>query len=221
MKKEIITSWQKNASEWIKTVQSNAIPSRKFTNPAILEAITTLDGQKIVDIGCGEGWLTREMGKLGWKATGVDAIGALIQEAKNKGSESYHVLTFEDIATGTPIPNEPFDVGVFNFCLYLKEDLIPLLENTLNNISDSGSIVIQTLHPYFLIQNELPYQSQWLSDSWKGLPGNFEDGHSWYARTVEDWVNELNCIKGIRFFLKEIVNDTQKPVSLLIKITKL
>lgn len=221
MKKEIINSWEKNASEWIKTVQSNAIPSRKFTNPAILETLKTLEGQKIVDVGCGEGWLTREMGKMGWEATGIDAIETLIQEAKNKGPEAYHVLTFEAIVAGTPIPNGPFDAAIFNFCLYLKEDLVPLLENTLKHISEKGSIIIQTLHPYFLIQNELAYQSQWLSDSWKGLPGNFEDGHSWYARTLEDWVSELNCIEGIQFSLKEIVNNEKKPVSLLIKITKL
>ena len=30
MSEEIITSWKKNAEEWIKVIQDNSIPSRKL-----------------------------------------------------------------------------------------------------------------------------------------------------------------------------------------------
>ena len=220
MSKEILDSWNKNADEWIKVIQNDAIPSRKFTNKAILEMVSELDGKKMVDIGCGEGWLTREMGKLGWDATGLDAIECLVLEARKKSDESFHVLTFEEIIDGKPMLNAPFDAAVFNFCLYLKDGLRELLLNTLKQLSPNGTIVIQTLHPFFLLQNGLPYKSQWLSNSWKGLPGDFTDGHSWYARTMEDWVAELNRLENINFSMKEIVNDEEKPISLIIKIKK-
>ncbi|MEZ4809098.1 MAG: methyltransferase domain-containing protein [Allomuricauda sp.] len=220
MKTDIIASWEKNASEWIKVIQNNSIPSRKFTNVAIMETVRGLCGKKMVDIGCGEGWLTREVGKMGWEATGLDAIESLILEAQNKSSDSFYVFTYEAIIAGKFIPNAPFDLAIFNFCLYLKDGLRPLLENTLKNISKKGAIVIQTLHPFFLVQNKMPYKSQWLSDSWKGLPGNFEDGHSWYARTLEDWINELNALENISFSIQEVVNDEKQPISLIIKITK-
>lgn len=220
MSKEILDSWNKNAGEWIKVIQNDAIPSRKFTNKAILEMVSELDGKKMVDIGCGEGWLTREMGKLGWEATGLDAIESLVLEAQKKSDESFHVLTYEEIIDGKPMPNAPFDAAVFNFCLYLKEGLQQLLTHTLQQLSPNGTLVIQTLHPFFLVQNGLPYESQWLADSWKGLPGNFTDGHSWYARTMEDWVAELNRLENINFSMKEIVNDEEKPISLIIKIKK-
>lgn len=220
MSKEILDSWNKNADEWIKVIQNDAIPSRKFTNKAILEMVSELDGKKMVDIGCGEGWLTREMGKLGWEATGLDAIESLVLEARKKSDESFHILTYEDTINGKPMPNAPFDAAVFNFCLYLKDGLRELLLNTLKQLSPNGTIVIQTLHPFFLLQNGLPYKSQWLSNSWKGLPGDFTDGHSWYARTMEDWVAELNRLENINFSMKEIVNDEEKPISLIIKIKK-
>lgn len=220
MSKEILDSWNKNADEWIKVIQNDAIPSRKFTNKAILEMVSELDGKKMVDIGCGEGWLTREMGKLGWEATGLDAIESLVLEAQKKSDESFHVLTYEEIIDGKPMPNASFDAAVFNFCLYLKDGLTELLSNTLKQLSPNGTLVIQTLHPFFLLQNGLPYKSQWLSDSWKGLPGDFTDGHSWYARTLEDWVAELNRLENINFSMKEIANDEEKPISLIIKINK-
>lgn len=221
MSDEIKSSWNKNAEEWVKIIQNDGIPSRKFTNPAILEEIKELKGSTVADIGCGEGWLTREMEKLGWKATGLDATVDLIKDARQRSDQIFEVFTFEDIIKGEKIPNAPFDAAVFNFCLYVKNGLIELLSNTLKQLSPKGSLVIQTLHPYFLLQNNLPYKSQWISDSWKGLPGNFTDGHSWYARTMEDWVQELNQIEHIEFNIKEVLNDDDKPISLIIKINKI
>lgn len=220
MSDTIKASWNKNAKEWVKVIQNNAIPSRKYTNAAILDTLKVLDGNSLVDIGCGEGWLAREIHGLGWKTTGVDATEGLIEEAKKQGKQSFEVFTFEDIIDGKTIPNAPFDVAVFNFCLYLKEGLQELLTNTLKQLKTGGAIVIQTLHPYFLIENNLPYTCQWLSDSWKGLPGNFTDGHSWYARTMEDWVNILNQVENSKFSIKEVLNNDQKPISLIIKINK-
>ena len=221
MTTDIISSWEKNAAEWIKVIQENSIASRQITNKAIVDTVLQLDCKKMVDIGCGEGWLTRKLGEKGIQAVGIDAIEALIQEARARGKETYQVFSFENIISGEPIPGGPYDCAVFNFCLYLKEGLEPLLRHTLRQIKPKGSIVIQTLHPYFLIQNGLAYQSQWLSDSWKGLPGNFEKGHSWYARTFEDWHKELFKLGNTGFTIKEILNDEQKPVSLILKIQKL
>ncbi|MBS9461449.1 methyltransferase domain-containing protein [Flagellimonas sp. 389] len=220
MKTDIISSWEKNATEWIKVIQGDGIPSRKYTNRAILDIISKIACEKIVDVGCGEGWLTRELSKMGMNATGLDAIESLLIEARKKGTENYHTFTFEDIIAGKTIPNAPFDVAVFNFCLYLGEDLEMLLKKTLDGISDNGTLLIQTLHPFSLIQNGFPYKSQWLSDSWKGLPGNFKDGHAWYARTFEDWIALISNLENVHFSTKEVLNEEQKPVSLILKIDK-
>ncbi|SDQ60319.1 class I SAM-dependent methyltransferase [Flagellimonas zhangzhouensis] len=221
MSDAIKSSWNKNAEEWVKIIQNDGIPSRKFTNPAILEVIKELKGNTIVDIGCGEGWLTRELKKFGWKATGLDATEDLIKEARKQSDQTFEVFTFEDIIQGEKLPNAPFDAAIFNFCLYLKDGLLELLSNTLKQLTSNGSLVIQTLHPYFLLQNDLAYKSQWFSDSWKGLPGNFTDGHAWYARTMEDWIKELNKIEHFQFNIKEVLNDEEKPISLIIIIKKI
>ncbi len=221
MKSDIIASWEKNAKEWVEVIQNQSIPSRKFTNGAILESIANLKVKKVADLGCGEGWLTREMTQMGLNATGFDAIERLLIEARKRGPEMYHQLTFEDIINGVPIPDAPFDAAIFNFCLYLKDDLRLLIENVFSYLVTNGHVLIQTLHPFFLIQNGFQYKSQWLSDSWKGLPGNFKDGHSWYARTFEDWVNTLSSLEDITFKITEVKNDEEKPISLIIQIEKL
>ena len=214
----IITSWELNAAEWIKTITKQSISSRRFTNKAILDTISTIEANSVIDIGCGEGWLAEALTNTGKKVIGVDAIDALLEHARTKSNALFYKMTFEDIASGTLIPSAPFDLAVFNFCLYQKDGLVTLLKQTKSALVATGSIIIQTLHPYFLIEEQLPYKSQWIENSWKGLDGNFTNGHPWYARTLEDWHTELQGIPDTKISFKEITNTAGKPLSLIIII---
>lgn len=101
----IITSWELNAAEWIKTITKQSISSRRFTNKAILDTISTIEANSVVDIGCGEGWLTEALTNTGKKVIGVDAIDALLEHARTKSNALFYKMTFEDIASGTLIPS--------------------------------------------------------------------------------------------------------------------
>ncbi|WP_350285273.1 class I SAM-dependent methyltransferase [uncultured Croceitalea sp.] len=221
MKDNILMSWEENADKWIKTISENTIASRKYTNKAILDAVLKLKSIKIIDIGCGEGWLAKTLENQGKEVVGLDATAKLLEHAKSNNSGTFYQMTFEEIAQGKPIPDGPFAIAVFNFCLYQKEGLVALLANTKNALVSNGHIIIQTLHPYFLIQQEKPYRSQWLKDSWKGLSGNFTNGHSWYARTLGDWSKVLQEIPDVTISFEEITDEKNLPVSLLIRIQKL
>ena len=221
MNTEIKSSWKKNAEEWIKAIQNETIASRQFTNKAILNTIKNSSCDDVVDIGCGEGWLSRALKQINISATGIDSNHRLIGEAKKHDASNYFVLSFEDIIEGKPLPNAPFEAAIFNFCIYFKSELKPLLKQTLNSVVSNGFILIQTVHPFFLIQNKLDYKSQWIHDSWKGLPGKFKDGHSWYARTFEDWFGVLSSLSNTELSVQEVLNDEQIPVSVIFKIKKL
>lgn len=215
MGNNIIKSWNKNALEWIKVIENADIESRKFTNKAILQLIGNSPAIKVLDVGCGEGWLTRSLGTMGKYAVGLDAIAQLLENAKKKGGGTYYRMSYEDIVLGNPIPEAPYDAAVFNFCLYQKEGLGQLLKQIKNVLSENGYIAVQTLHPFFLLQNKMAYKSQWLDDSWKGLPGNFTDGHSWYARTFESWISVFKKAGLQLHQLQEVTNDDHKPISVI------
>lgn len=213
MENNIIKSWNKNAHEWIKAIDNADIESRKFTNKAIIQLIGNSPAVKILDIGCGEGWLTRSLGTMGKSVVGLDAIPQLLENAKKKGSGTYYQLSYEDIIKGNPIPEAPYDAAIFNFCLYQKEGMDQLLKQVKNVLTENGYIAIQTLHPFFLLQNDMEYKSQWINDSWKGLPGNFTDGHSWYARTFESWISVFKKAGLQLHQLQEVTNDRHNPLS--------
>ena len=218
MDSKVIDSWNKNAKEWVRIIDKDGIGSRRYTNRAIEGVLREMAENKIIDVGCGEGWLTRSMTKMGKTAVGIDAIETLLANARSKGPESFFRISYEDIMAGKQIPEGPYDVAVFNFCLYQEKGLGKLLRNTKRSLKKNGKIVIQTLHPYFLLNNKLEYKSQTISDSWKGLPGNFSDGHQWYARTFEDWLSVISKA-GMRIMnLKETVDSDEKPISLIVKL---
>jgi len=171
-------------------------------------------------LGCGEGWLTRKMTETGIIAHGFDATPELIALARKKGGAAYDVLDFEAIENGQLLPNGPYDAAIFNFSIYQKEGLTLLLRQVLNNLSGHGTLLIQTLHPFYLQENGFGYRSQWLSDSWKGLPGNFIDGHSWYARTWSDWNNLITGLPKVSCTTREVTNSDHKPISLLFTLKK-
>ena len=73
--KSVIDSWNQNASAWINTIENDEIESRKLvTNKAIIDAVISYSPSTILDIGCGEGWLTRELTIKGIEAWGVDGV---------------------------------------------------------------------------------------------------------------------------------------------------
>lgn len=214
---QILRSWKINSEEWIKLLRDEGIASREFTNKAILHKVDEYKPKKILDLGCGEGWLTRALSQQGYSVTGIDGTEDLIIEARSKGIQNYYHLTYEEIKAGKMVPEAPYDMVIFNFSLY-EQDLQELLETLKENLTKDGLIVIQTIHPYFLIQNGLGYRSQWIQDSWKGLRGNFKESHAWYARSLADW---LKLFANCRFKIADIYEPTGKeniPVSIIFTI---
>ncbi|MEM6379343.1 MAG: methyltransferase domain-containing protein [Bacteroidota bacterium] len=184
----IIQAWEENAQEWIRIIDEDAIASRSITNPAIVEAIKEKKPKTLLDLGCGEGWLCRTLQKAGIQSTGVDAVPALIERAQQQGGSTFQVASYEDFMNGQ-VKLPVFEALVFNFALFQDAETLPLLKSSRPFLQEGGLLFIQTLHPLTILRLGKPYQSQWIEDAWKGLPGNFSHSYSWFARTFAEWVS--------------------------------
>lgn len=198
--KLILDAWVENADLWIETIGQAKIPSREFTSPAIINCIQKHIEKSFLDIGCGEGWLSRKMMEEGFEVFGLDGTPALIDSAIAKSKNDYFALvTFQEMVNWSimkmqsslldQIRVEHYGGAVLNFCLYQKEGNSELLNAIRKLISVDGKIIVQTIHPSSMISMGLQYKSQWMDDSWKGLSGNFTNGHPWYFRTIDDWMH--------------------------------
>jgi len=212
----ILQSWHTNANAWTNAINQQSIESRKLaTNKAIVDAIVQQHPLTMLDVGCGEGWLCRAVQQHGIDTTGIDAIPALVQAAKQQGDGAYHVCSYQDLLAGKFDTSKRFDVIVFNFSLFgeeLAEDLLKALQNYL---SPGGKLIIQTLHP-MSASIEPPYETGWRNGSWAGFSDDFTDPAPWYFRTLASWVQLFTDTGYILHQLSEPIHpNTGKPASVI------
>ncbi|MDN3556861.1 class I SAM-dependent methyltransferase [Halomonas maura] len=211
---KIIDSWKKNARQWGAAVQVGQIESREVvTNKAIVEAVLSYSPEAVADIGCGEGWLVRELARRITQVVGIDAVPGLIDQAKAAGGGDFFVASYEAIADGAI--KGLFDVVVCNFSLLGEESVQALFGAMPSLLKPGGVCIVQTLHP-MVACGDLPYIDGWREGSWAGFGSDFIDPAPWYFRTLENWTS-LFSDNGLRLLeIREPIHPkTQKPASII------
>ncbi|MBT9239005.1 class I SAM-dependent methyltransferase [Pseudomonas sp. MG-2] len=190
----LLDSWQHNAQAWIDAVRSGSIESRRqVTDQAILLAILGRQPERVLDLGCGEGWLLRALGDRGVEAVGVDGERALVDAARAAGSAEVHLASYAQLAAGQACVGKDYDLICANFAL-LQQDIIPLLTAMNALLVPGGALVIQTLHPWGMADGD--YQDGWREESFAGFAGDWQV-MPWYFRTLASWLNALD-MAGLR-----------------------
>jgi 2-polyprenyl-3-methyl-5-hydroxy-6-metoxy-1,4-benzoquinol methylase len=184
---QIIRSWNTNAKPWARAIQAGSIQSRQLvTDRAIIDTALSVDAPRVLDLGCGEGWLARALSASGIQVTGVDGVSELIAEARRLGGGEFHLQTYDTIANGQ-WRNGPFDAVVCNFSLLGKESVDSLIGAMGGYLDAPGYLIIQTLHPVAAC-GEHRYQDGWRPGNWLGFSSEFRDPAPWYFRTMESWI---------------------------------
>lgn len=209
-------TWNENAASWVQTVRSDALESRRLvTNEAILNTLLRLTGQRILDVGCGEGWLSHKLMEAGREVTGFDSSSGLIEQARRGTDAGFFVLSYEDFARSPRSVGKDFDIAVCNFSL-LAETIAPLLQSLHQVIRPAGYLVIQTVHPFTASEN-FPYQDGWQEETFEGLPGQWS-AMPWYFRTMSSWMREVTSAGWHIVECQEPLHPaTGKPASLIVE----
>jgi 2-polyprenyl-3-methyl-5-hydroxy-6-metoxy-1,4-benzoquinol methylase len=220
---KIINSWVKNAAPWIVAIEEKQIESRNLvTDRSIVDAVVSRGGQTVLDLGCGEGWLTRALSAQGLNVLGTDIIPALIERGKEIagtdgkpfGLGHFELASYAEIAAGKLATK--FDVVVANFSLIGKESVEDLFRSMPSLLNDGGALIIQTLHPTIAC-GDLPYVDGWRASSWDGFSDEFTDPAPWYFRTLAAWI-ELYTTNGLSIVeIREPIHpQTGKPAAIIL-----
>ena len=210
----ILASWSKNVAAWIGAVRQGRIESRKLvTDHAVVAAVLDAAPRSVLDLGCGEGWLVRRLAAQGIEAIGVDAIPALVEQARSAGGGDFRVASYADLAAGKL--GLRVDLAVCNFALLGRESVEDLLRALPALLKPGGRLIVQTLHPVSAC-GDLAYEDGWREGSWSGFGADFTDPAPWYFRTLESWVRLFQESGfGLREMREPLHPVTGKPASVI------
>lgn len=210
----ILRAWHGNARPWADAVRERRIENRRLvTDGAIVEAVLAQSPRRVIDLGCGEGWLARALAARGVQVLGIDAVPALVDAARQQGGGRFEVMTYEQLGAGGL--QAKADVVVCNFSLLGHVSTDAVLAAVPDLLEPGGVLLVQTLHPPAAC-GELPYRDGWREGSWAGCGDGFGDAAPWYFRTLGGWLDTFTA-SGLRLLRIEepLHPDSGKPASIL------
>lgn len=113
----VSTAYARNAEFWIDIVRDRLDPYQtQLTDPALLAAVGDCTGLDVLDAGCGEGYLTRELVRRGaGRVHGVDTCAEFVTAASTHPEHTADTATFHhaDVAQ-LPLPDRSIDLVIAN-----------------------------------------------------------------------------------------------------------
>ena len=164
---DITNQWNHAASKYVEEQERSAYAE---SNKSVVRTrFECLNGEKLLDLGCGYGFYTDYFRSIGAEAVGVDASEKMIEIAR----ERYPLSEFSvmDITMSLPFENQQFDI-IFSNQVFMDIEDIDFVFSECNRIlKKDGILYYSIVHPAF-------YDGHWLEDS----------NGCMYAKAVEKYI---------------------------------
>ena len=168
------TAWERPAAWYDQLIgQGGDDFYRDLILPAVRKRLAAKPGQRVLDVGCGQGVLGRVLELEGLRSLGVDASPSLIEAAQARSGRlaSYRVGDARDLDAA--LGDERCDHAALVMCLQDLDPIGPVLVGTARHVAPGGRIVAIMTHPCFRI----PRRSSWGWDDANGVQYRRLDGY--------------------------------------------
>jgi len=214
-------AWNAAAHDWAHRIREGMGGRVHLHDASIYELLPQPSGLTL-DVGCGEGRLTRELSARGYDVVGVDASTALVDEARAADpSGRYEVASIDAL----PFADEAAELAVCVNVLPHVRDLAAAAAELARVLAPGGVFVIGTIHPiahagtYDEQTGELRITDYWNREREAVLLGEHTVHHE--RRTIEDYLTTLLGAGFALGALREVPGQTGKlPLYLDLLLTR-
>jgi ubiquinone/menaquinone biosynthesis C-methylase UbiE len=140
-------------STWYDEKQSDVgdLWHRSLIDPVLINLVGDVKGKDVLDLGCGNGYLSRKFAREAAKVRAIDSSPGMIERAinhdpGNKLGIKYSVTNANNLAT---FDAETFDVVFANMTLMDIEDAEGAIKETSRVLRSGGKFVASLSHPCF------------------------------------------------------------------------
>ncbi len=145
-------NWNRNSERWNAEVDENGDHFRRFySDETMLQILGSVTGQKIIDVGSGNGYLCRKLARLGGIVTGVDLSECLVQIAVDQESRQPLGISYlhSSASTLSNLDDSEFDKAVSNYSLMNIRDYDAAIREIWRVLKPGGLFVVVLRHPCF------------------------------------------------------------------------
>jgi 2-polyprenyl-3-methyl-5-hydroxy-6-metoxy-1,4-benzoquinol methylase len=149
---EIQANWNKNADRWDAQYDQDGDPNRRYqSDETMLELLGDVKGQRVLDVGCGNGYLCRKLALQGANMTGIDLSDRFLQIAQEREAKEQLGITYRhgSVSEMGFLPESHFHKAVSNYVLMDVRDFSGTLRHVFRVLQPGGCFVIVISHPCF------------------------------------------------------------------------
>jgi SAM-dependent methyltransferase len=137
-------SWEKHAAAWVAWARKAGHDSYwRFHRDLFLASVPAAGG-KTLDLGCGEGRLSRDLKTLGHDVVGVDVSPTMLDAAQSADPQ---IETYLADAAALPFPDATFDCVVAFMTLQDVDDLRGAVREVRRVLEPGGRFCLAIVHP--------------------------------------------------------------------------
>lgn len=220
--------WEVNSNNWLKSLPQSDIDSgdlnrERIIDPTLMKMLGDVKNLNILDAGCGSGYLSRKIAKLGGNVTGIDNSKTFINHCNEiQAHLDLNCKFIHGSLTNMPeIPSEKYDVVISNIVMVDIPDYQAAFNEIHRVLKEKGRFLWSNVHPVFgrmgAFDYRLPMDTKRKEDRiWKVIDRYFDSGaykigwgnigELWqFDRTLTEYTHAL---KEAGFVIREIVEPT-------------
>ena len=154
---ETVEIWNRNADFWDERMREGNDFHKFLVEPTQLELLSLSAGERVLDIGCGNGQFARKMASLGCEVVAVDAAPRMIENARRRtpadaeyaGRLRYDVIDATDERAMLTLGECSFDAAVCTMALMDIASIEPIARAVKRLLKSDARFVFSVMHPCF------------------------------------------------------------------------